>query len=277
MSTRIGIIGVGAIGGIVGGMLTKAGHDVTLIDQWPDHVEAMKKAHVEFSHTHGPQGKVDPALRDRRIDELGFYNEGASPGPNSVTPIQVQAQHPVQQNVISAALGSDLSAFVKHWETFQPHPFQDIGGLNIGYGTRPHPGERSISEREAARRMDEELARDRAKIEQLNPQLREGAKKALTSLLYNLGGDVNRLKEHGMAKAIAGGDVEAKKKAHVEFSHTHGPQGKVEPGLRNRRIDELGFYNESDSPAANSESCTAILVTQQSQQINSAHEGQCRP
>jgi GH24 family phage-related lysozyme (muramidase) len=216
-------------------------------------VEAMKKAHVEFSHTHGPQGKVDPGLRDRRTAELGFYNEGDSPAANSVAPIQVQAQqYPAQQNAISAGPGRDLFAFVKLWETFQPHPFQDIGGANIGYGTRAHPGETSISEREAARRMDEELTRDRAKIEQLNPQLPEGAKKALTSLLYNLGGDVNRLKEHGMAKAIADGDVEAMKKAHVEFSHIYGPQGKVEPGLRNRRIDELGFYNEGDSPAASS-------------------------
>ena len=239
-------------------------------------VGAMKKAHVEFSHTHGPQGKVDPGLRDRRIDELGFYSEG-SPAANSVAPIQVQAQHPVEQNAISARPGRDLSAFVKHWETFQPHPFQDIGGANIGYGTRAHPGETSISEPEAARRMDEELARDRAEIERINPQLPEGAKKALTSLLYNLGGDINRLKEHGMANAIASGDVEAMKKAHVEFSHIYGPQGKVEPGLRNRRIDELGFYSEGDSPAANSESCKPILVTQQTQQINSAHEGQCRP
>jgi len=166
-----------------------------------------------------------------------------------IAPIQVQAQqYPAAQNAISAGPGRDLSAFVKHWETFQPHPSQD----SIGYGTRTHPGETSISEPEAARRLDEELARDRAKIEQLNPQLPEGAKKALTSLLYNLGGDVNRLKEHGMAKAIADGDVEAMKKAHVEFSHIYGPQGKVEPGLRDRRIDELGFYNEGDSPAANS-------------------------
>ena len=42
MATRIGIIGVGAIGGVVGGMLTRGGHDVTLIDQWPEHVEAMR-------------------------------------------------------------------------------------------------------------------------------------------------------------------------------------------------------------------------------------------
>jgi len=30
MGTRIGIIGVGAIGSVVGGRLTKTGHDVTL-------------------------------------------------------------------------------------------------------------------------------------------------------------------------------------------------------------------------------------------------------
>ena len=53
MSYRIGIIGVGAIGGVVGGMLTKAGHDVTLIDQWPDHVEAMKKVGLRLSGSCG--------------------------------------------------------------------------------------------------------------------------------------------------------------------------------------------------------------------------------
>src|SRR6266699_1862415 len=53
MGTRIGIIGVGAIGSIVGGLLTKAGHDVTLIDQWPDHVQAMKKVGLRLSGTCG--------------------------------------------------------------------------------------------------------------------------------------------------------------------------------------------------------------------------------
>ena len=54
MSYRIGIIGVGAIGSVVGGLLTKAGQDVTLIDQWPDHVEAMKKIGLRLSGTCGP-------------------------------------------------------------------------------------------------------------------------------------------------------------------------------------------------------------------------------
>lgn len=43
MAARIGIMGVGAIGSVVGGMLTRAGHDVTLIDQWPAHVDKMKR------------------------------------------------------------------------------------------------------------------------------------------------------------------------------------------------------------------------------------------
>ena len=53
MTYRIGIIGVGAIGGVVGGMLTRAGHDVTLIDQWPEHVEAMRKVGLRLSGTCG--------------------------------------------------------------------------------------------------------------------------------------------------------------------------------------------------------------------------------
>jgi 2-dehydropantoate 2-reductase len=50
---RIGIIGAGAIGSIVGGLLTKAGQDVTLIDQWPEHVEAMKRHGLRLSGTCG--------------------------------------------------------------------------------------------------------------------------------------------------------------------------------------------------------------------------------
>ena len=50
---RIGIIGAGAIGCVVGGMLTKAGRDVTLIDQWPEHVETMKRQGLKLTGTCG--------------------------------------------------------------------------------------------------------------------------------------------------------------------------------------------------------------------------------
>jgi 2-dehydropantoate 2-reductase len=50
---RIGILGAGAIGSVVGGCLNKAGRDVTLNDQWPEHVEAMKAKGLRLSGTIG--------------------------------------------------------------------------------------------------------------------------------------------------------------------------------------------------------------------------------
>jgi len=41
------------LGCVVGGMLTKAGRDVTLIDQWPEHVETMKRQGLKLSGTCG--------------------------------------------------------------------------------------------------------------------------------------------------------------------------------------------------------------------------------
>lgn len=40
---RIAVMGAGAIGGITGGLIAKAGEDVTLIDTYPDHVEAINE------------------------------------------------------------------------------------------------------------------------------------------------------------------------------------------------------------------------------------------
>ena len=70
MTTRIGIIGAGAIGSIVGGMLTKAGHDVTLIEQWPEHVEAMKKVGLRLSGTCGEHVVPVKALHIHEVQSL---------------------------------------------------------------------------------------------------------------------------------------------------------------------------------------------------------------
>jgi len=42
MNKKIAVLGTGAIGSCVGADLTRAGHNVSLVDQWPAHVEAMK-------------------------------------------------------------------------------------------------------------------------------------------------------------------------------------------------------------------------------------------
>jgi 2-dehydropantoate 2-reductase len=41
--TKLAVMGVGAIGSNIGAYLTRAGTDVTLIDMWPAHVEAMQQ------------------------------------------------------------------------------------------------------------------------------------------------------------------------------------------------------------------------------------------
>ena len=43
MNEKIAVLGAGANGSSIAADLTKAGLDVTIIDQWPAHVEAMKK------------------------------------------------------------------------------------------------------------------------------------------------------------------------------------------------------------------------------------------
>ena len=67
---RIGIIGAGAIGSVVGGLLTKAGHDVTLIDQWPEHVEAMKARGLKLSGTCGEHSIPVKALHIHEVQTL---------------------------------------------------------------------------------------------------------------------------------------------------------------------------------------------------------------
>jgi len=48
MKKRIAIVGAGALGGYVGGYLARDGHDVTLIDAWPEHVETIRARGLEL-------------------------------------------------------------------------------------------------------------------------------------------------------------------------------------------------------------------------------------
>lgn len=49
MNKRIVVVGAGAIGGYAGGHMTRAGHDVTLVDPWPEHVEYMRRHGIQLS------------------------------------------------------------------------------------------------------------------------------------------------------------------------------------------------------------------------------------
>jgi 2-dehydropantoate 2-reductase len=48
MTKRIAVVGAGALGGYVGGTLAHLGHDVTLIDAWPQHIETIRARGLEL-------------------------------------------------------------------------------------------------------------------------------------------------------------------------------------------------------------------------------------
>ncbi len=48
MGKRIAVVGTGALGGYVGGYLAQAGLDVTLIDFWPENIEAIRARGLEL-------------------------------------------------------------------------------------------------------------------------------------------------------------------------------------------------------------------------------------
>jgi len=49
MRPRMIFVGAGAVGGYVGGHLARLGHDVTLVDPWPAHVEAIRARGLALS------------------------------------------------------------------------------------------------------------------------------------------------------------------------------------------------------------------------------------
>ena len=53
MSKRIGIFGAGAAGSYIGAFLTREGYDITLIDMWGEHVDAMNDGGLRASGSQG--------------------------------------------------------------------------------------------------------------------------------------------------------------------------------------------------------------------------------
>jgi len=67
---RIGFIGAGAVGGYVGGGLAAAGHDVTLIDPWPEHVDRIRRDGLRLGGTQGERVVPVEALHVTDVQRL---------------------------------------------------------------------------------------------------------------------------------------------------------------------------------------------------------------
>ena len=69
MTARIAIVGAGANGAAVGADLIRAGRDVTLIEQWPAHVEAMRADGVRVE-MQLPDGATEVETTEARVHHL---------------------------------------------------------------------------------------------------------------------------------------------------------------------------------------------------------------
>ncbi|HEY3109274.1 MAG TPA: 2-dehydropantoate 2-reductase [Chloroflexota bacterium] len=70
MGKRIAFMGAGAVGSYVGGHLSRAGQDVTLIDPWPEHIEAIKREGLRLEGTQGEHLVRPGALHLHEVQSL---------------------------------------------------------------------------------------------------------------------------------------------------------------------------------------------------------------
>ena len=67
--THVCIVGAGAVGGYVGAHLTRAGVNTTLVDAWPDHVQAMRDHGLSVTGMNGA-GSVETPVRALHISDV---------------------------------------------------------------------------------------------------------------------------------------------------------------------------------------------------------------
>lgn len=66
---RIVIVGAGAVGGYLGAHMTHAGHDVTMVDPWPAHVDVMRTKGLAISGM-SPEESLTVKMQARHLTEL---------------------------------------------------------------------------------------------------------------------------------------------------------------------------------------------------------------
>ena len=54
MAKKILFVGAGAIGSYIGSFLSRAGHDVTLVDPWAEQVDTINKSGIKVTGPHDP-------------------------------------------------------------------------------------------------------------------------------------------------------------------------------------------------------------------------------
>ena len=67
MFERLAIVGTGAIGSVIGGYLSRAGRDITLIDTWAEHVDTMN---AEGLHVTAENGEFSTSVNAMHLGDV---------------------------------------------------------------------------------------------------------------------------------------------------------------------------------------------------------------
>ena len=82
MAMKITIVGAGAIGGLAGAYMTRAGHDILLVDRWAEHVDALNAQGLTID---GVRGDMTVPVRAVTPDRLS--------GPLDMVLVATKSQH----------------------------------------------------------------------------------------------------------------------------------------------------------------------------------------
>jgi 2-dehydropantoate 2-reductase len=82
MAMKVTIVGAGAIGGLAGAYMSRAGHDVLLVDRWAEHVDALNAKGLTID---GIRGELTVPVRAARPDQLS--------GPLEMVLVATKSQH----------------------------------------------------------------------------------------------------------------------------------------------------------------------------------------
>ncbi|GGR06199.1 ketopantoate reductase family protein [Deinococcus ruber] len=85
---KITILGAGAIGGLAGAYMAQAGHDVTLVDRWAEHIDAIKAHGITVDGVRGDLHFDVKALHPHELVQQG--------GPLEAVLIATKSQHTLE-------------------------------------------------------------------------------------------------------------------------------------------------------------------------------------
>ncbi|MCZ6544799.1 MAG: FAD-dependent monooxygenase, partial [Chloroflexi bacterium] len=141
MTPRIAIVGAGAIGSVVGGLLTRAGVDVTLVDQWADHVDAMQRDGLRLSiEGHDEITVPVQALQIHELQSVSEPLQHPSPQAAPQSAFQLQLVSPGSQRPLGHPAGQSegqLTPFSEPVQQPSPHRAPQAPGQEPAQSVSP--------------------------------------------------------------------------------------------------------------------------------------------